>query len=42
MLLYQENSSEIDHNFLKKYGFDAFVVLKLIESLEKINIFIYW
>jgi len=41
MLLYQRNSTGIDHNFLKKYGLDALVVLKLIESLEKINIFIY-
>jgi len=41
MLLYQGKSTEIDPNFLKKYGLGASVVLKLVESLEKINIFYF-
>lgn len=42
MLLYQGKSTEIDPNFLKKYGLGASVVLKLVESLEKNKHFLFF
>lgn len=42
ILLYQEKSTEIDPNFLKKYGLGASVVLKFVESLEKNKHFLFF
>lgn len=42
MLLYQGKSTDIDPNFLKKYGLGTSVVLKLIESLEKNEHFLFF
>ncbi|KAF0689586.1 piggyBac transposable element-derived protein 3-like [Aphis craccivora] len=42
MLLYQGKITEIDLNFLKKYGLGASVVLKLVESLEKNKHFLFF